>query len=724
MSASAVEMSPTLVISRKLKSPDKIEQMTATPTPDSKIVKLERFDINVMEALASHEGISSSVKLLLKSYKAKRQNGNVVQTIYEYGKSMKSLGKGRLYPQKGLGLQMFPHDVRNALAGSLYWDIDMVNSQPVILHQLCEKNGWKCDRLKEYVLNRSQYLERIMNECNCDRDYAKTLCISLMFGGRPTTTPDFMLALADELANIGRNLVILNPEILKACSKEKNPNSSCVAHVCQDIEFKILSTLDSLLRKRGRYMDVYIHDGGLVLKEEGEFAFPTSILRELEAEIAEITGYTISLIVKPMEHTFEFKKDLVRMGSPESGCVLEKEYQERKERFEETHFYCVETETICIMKKNNELTHVGKAFSAVFAPFNFQKNVGRKIVTFDFISEWLKDPTKKVIQKLVFYPDVSRSYGDDTYNLFKGFAGMRNTEVCDTPADVVERFKILVEQNAGKNPIVTEYMLKWFALAVQKPYKIPGVALVLINKLQGTGKDTLSEFFGSKVIGNEYYKNIKNVETELFDTHSTAFDKTTFMKLEEVNGSLNRKFSDMLKGMITTPNATINPKGLKKYTTDAFPHIVMTTNNAVPVKVEPSDRRFCISYTASDYIGNTDFWIETYRLFGLEGAGSAVYKYLMSLDLSDFVVQSFPRTAYHEQLSTSEIPSEEQFMNNVAAFESKTSNELFTDYTNYCMENHLIPKSIIHFGRSLAPLIEQGILSKRSGRVTTLYSKI
>lgn len=32
--------------------------------------------------------------------------------------------------------------------------------------------------------------------------------------------------------------------------------------------------------------------------------------------------------------------------------------------------------------------------------------------------------------------------------------------------------------------------------------------------------------------------------------------------------------------------ATINPKGMKQYTIDSFPHILLTTNNAVPVKTE------------------------------------------------------------------------------------------------------------------------------------------
>jgi hypothetical protein len=250
------------------------------------------------------------------------------------------------------------------------------------------------------------------------------------------------------------------------------------------------------------------------------------------------------------------------------------------------------------------------------------------------------------------------------------------------------------------------------------------VAIVLINTDQGTGKETLMEFIGSKVVGHSYYKNIKNVETELFDTHSVAFDKTLFMKLEEVNGTVNRKFSDMLKAMITSTSCSINPKRMNKYTINAYPHIVMTTNNPVPVKVEPGDRRFCISYTSSDFKGDTEFWNDTYRLLELPDAGFIVYHYLKSIDLKGFNPTEFPKTAYHTQLSESEVPSEVAFITASEPFDKLSGTGLHRLYVQWCQEQGVVPKSLVHFGRCLAPLVERNIIIRKVISTHSFYSKI
>jgi len=685
---------------------------------DSKVVKTELFDINVMENLASHDGVSVDVKQLLKAYKKKREDGCKVQVIYEYGKELKKLQLGRLYPQKGLGLQNFPGDVRAALAQKYYHDIDMVNSQPTLLAQLCEKNGWKCDHLNDYVENRASYLQEIMNHKNCDRDAAKTLCISIMFGAKPTSVPAKVKGLIVELDKISTNIIAQYPEVYAICKKKENPKASCLANVLQDMEFKILREIDLSLQKRGRSMDVFIHDGGLVRRVDEEKEFPKEVLLEITQEIKESTGFDITLAEKPLTHTFEFKKDIMRFAN-----VSEKEYQQQKEMFEELHFYCAETSTICTETPMG-LIHTARAEAkATFASYNFQKTVDNRVTTTSFIMEWLNDPLKRIIQKLVFNPDLTQEIKEDEYNLFKGFAGASYDGPINEKDAIIARFKVLIEQNAGKKEELIQYFTKWLAYMIKNPHLTPGVAIVLINTDHGTGKDTLGNFIAQKVVGNVYAKNIINVETELFDAHSIAFDKTIFMKLEEVNGAANRKFSDMLKSMITSNTVTINPKGMKKYTTDAYPHIMMTTNNAVPVKVEPNDRRFCISYTSSDHMGDHDFWKETYRLLELPEAGAVIYQYLMEQDLSDFVVQQFPRTAYHQSLSLAETPSEELFLKECEAFKDLRSSELHERYLIYCDEQHLTPKSLVGFSRALSPMLERGMIVRRLVHGCSIYSK-
>lgn len=276
-------------------------------TPDTKIVKIERFDVNAVEQLLIHDGIRKDIKKQLKAYKRRRVDGNTVQVVYEYGKKLRSARIGRLYPQNGLGLQCFPSDVRAFLAQKYYWDVDMVNSQPVILAQMAEKNGWKCDRLKEYVEKRSEKLEEIMKMLDCDRAEAKTMCISVMFGGRFKKAPDFILELQDELLQLGQNLITSHPEIKKALKGEDA--KTMVAHILQHHEFRILQFIDTKLQEYERSMDAYIHDGGLVNRLQNENEFPSDLLRRLEEDVKKGLGYSIRLEVKPLTHTFKVKEE-------------------------------------------------------------------------------------------------------------------------------------------------------------------------------------------------------------------------------------------------------------------------------------------------------------------------------------------------------------------------------------------------------------------------------
>lgn len=698
--------------------------MAALTAPDVKHVKTERFDINIMQQLLCHDGVDAETKRLLKAYKRKRENGNFVQVVYEYGKSMKALKRGRVYPQRGLGLQGFPSDVRCALAGKYYWDLDMVNSQPAILYQLCERNGWRCDRLKDYVLNRSAHLAMIMSELDCSRDDAKVLCLTIMFGGRPKECPPFLNDLMTELARIGSNIASTYPEIMKACAKEKNPTASCVAHVCQDIEFRILQHIDAVLAEHGRQMDTYIHDGGLVHRGADEVEFPQSLMQTLEQRIRDDLGYTITLAIKPMTHSFAFRMDVYRIGNHSNNGVLEREYLERKMDFEEQHFYCKETDTV-VDCSHNEVSHISRSAAPIaLAHYNFTRIHDNLVATHDFVAEWLKDPTKRTVRKFVFQPDSEVEVPDDCYNLFNGIGNADEPMPANKDA-IIERFKLLVDQNAGKIPEMYDYMIKWYALAVQRPHVAPGVAIILATENQGVGKDTVASFFGTRVIGKEYYFHTRNVETDLFDTHSTAFDRKLFHHLEEVSGSVNRKHADMLKSFITASIATINPKGMKKYSIEAYPHIIMTTNNTVPVKVESTDRRFCISYPSSDYMGNMPFWRETYGLlFDTPGAGKAVAEYLKGVDLTSFVSQDFPKGEYHQMLAESEEPSERIFVKVCDAFEPKTGSDLHTDYVAWCRENKFEPKSCVHFCRSLTPMVVSGLLKRGRDRLRrSLYSK-
>jgi hypothetical protein len=89
---------------------------------------------------------------------------------------------GRSNPDKSLGLFSIRKEIRHTLCKDRFIDIDIDNAPPTVLYQILEEYNIKCDKLKDYVLN-PEYFDMTSSNYGCDRDTAKNLFISLLFGG-------------------------------------------------------------------------------------------------------------------------------------------------------------------------------------------------------------------------------------------------------------------------------------------------------------------------------------------------------------------------------------------------------------------------------------------------------------------------------------------------------------------------------------------------------------
>jgi len=285
--------------------------MASDPEPcfnDLHIVKNEVYDVDAMNHLCNYDGLSTDMKTKLKKYKKNRKNINHVQVVYSWGKNMATLKFGRLI---GAGLMEFDKEVRATLADKYYFDLDMANAQPVILSQLCKKNGWACPLLNEYVTYRKEKIAQLMFDMGVSRDECKEFFIQLLFGSKVAWVlkHPFMISMTKEMNEIMTNVARTYPYILAHCQKiykkdpskkGKNPEAGCIAHVVQNEERLILMAIDASLKSQGRSMDVFIHDGGLVRKLENELEFPVEIIQCCEKDVMDSLGYQISLVIKSM----------------------------------------------------------------------------------------------------------------------------------------------------------------------------------------------------------------------------------------------------------------------------------------------------------------------------------------------------------------------------------------------------------------------------------------
>ena len=117
-------------------------------------------------------------------------NQEINDLAKNYYDSLDNLGRKRIaYKQKyncknryyGVGscLSYLKKEIRNSIMLKNIKDIDMVNSYPVILLNLCQKNELSCNILKNYVENR----DFILNSFGDDRKSVKEMFLTILNGG-------------------------------------------------------------------------------------------------------------------------------------------------------------------------------------------------------------------------------------------------------------------------------------------------------------------------------------------------------------------------------------------------------------------------------------------------------------------------------------------------------------------------------------------------------------
>ena len=295
------------------------ESIVSQMSFDVSISKTEIFDLDMANELVRNENIGKDELAKLRSYIRRRVRGRYNEISYVLGIKSKTSMLGRFVAKGGVGLQMLPHDIRSALAKPYYHDIDMKNAQPTLLLQLAKQKGWEHSALQQYVSKREETLVEIQNDLGCNRGEAKARILQLFFGSSYTDgLPTWIVnSLYPELCKMKSNIYAANIDFAKKHKKDAN---SVMAFILQTIERNCLMAMDRALTLKGRSMDVLIHDGGFVRKLEDETEFPQELMRHCEASILKDTGFDIRLEQKPIETSFEPKREDTQLY-PESTII-------------------------------------------------------------------------------------------------------------------------------------------------------------------------------------------------------------------------------------------------------------------------------------------------------------------------------------------------------------------------------------------------------------------
>lgn len=662
--------------------------------------RMEIYDADIMEKLLIHPGVSTGVKSMLQKYKKRSHDGNRVAVQYVYGKKMEQLQIGRLNVENSIGLAAFPRNIRCALAQTYYWDLDIENAHPVILSNLCKDNGWAYDKIEEFVKNRKDILNYIMTNEDKSRAEAKDICIAIFFGAYRDNHPCFE-DLCKQISTIKDNCCGKYPDIYKLALKKvketglewKDPKSSCLAITLQDIERKILLTIDAFLKPQGRAFETLIYDGGFIRKLSGESQFPIQLINDIEEHIKQTLKYDIKLSIKPCEHNFEF-------------VSKESVFMKTVREFEKQHFYLKDSNLIC-EEDDSGIVHRWARLKAQEALGNKWKHEDKQ-----FVCAWLDTANRRTYERVGFYPgSIHDSF---IYNVYRGPIAAKAEGGSETDEAGVAAFKELIAVLMKRDEANVDYLTRWISHMFQRPEERVHTCIVFTGDM-GLGKDMLWDFIGQQLCGSKLFFNSENHENDIFGSFNNQLEGRLLIKLEEVDGTFMRKNQSKLKAFITSSSQIINIKNVSTYSIDKYSRLVMTTNDAVPIVIDQTDRRFNIFHCGDERRGDLAWFKQTWDTMVAGRRG--VYNWLMSQQLGDFNPSKIIKTHYHQLLAENEKPQQEVFIDNCIADinydkSKRFAAELWKDYNIHCEEGGFQKCNVVHFIRKLSHYIEKGKIVK------------
>jgi hypothetical protein len=280
-----------------------------------------------------------------------------------------------------------------------------------------------------------------------------------------------------------------------------------------------------------------------------------------------------------------------------------------------------------------------------------------------------------------------------------------------------------------------EYVLKWVAHIVQRPYKKTEVAIV-VQGLEGVGKDTFWNFIGSILGANEYFYNTKSPENDVFAHFNHGTEKCVLVKFEEADFKTNSSNKGKLKSIITNPTETYNQKNKDAVVLDDYRNFVMTTNEEIPVVVSDSDRRFVLIHASEEKKDDTAFWMDAHGKLADVRVKASFHHYLLNKDISGFVPYS-PQdrviTNYYREVKQSLAPYHAKWFYDyiesakiaraTLAIEEPTTSPTWAMYDLYkaMRDTYKWDYTVAKFTRDLKGYITANVITKKRTAACVMY---
>jgi len=682
----------------------------------------------IVEKMSRHKWVYPEQRDMLYAYYESIKHGKVQISYKAKKQDEKELGRLYSTKPHIMSCTSMWNRCRSTLFADTEMDIDMVNAHPKILLAMCQKHPdhfpeEQIKMLTKYCSNRDAMFDEIFiddhvideyNEKNKEtktkKDLLKTLFTIILYGGSSATwEKDFQLnpddyelssdfeTLQFELQYIAATIVDIHPKrkIAKAMYAEKVKRKigrklyesksdgeeriktpkphKILSYLLQDSEREIVIEAIEKVKKAGFTVTCYSYDGFQILKNDKIYEFLENINDPLLGSEFIVKPFRDPLpldneyLIDPEPESFN-ATTLWRIGLKQSFDIESNKFQIapttfqdmllKKEYFEKYVFYCENQKKVIESMSSGDYNYMTLSqFHDHFINVEYVDSKGNRK---PFTKWWFKHLERRGYQKMECLPPPC-VIPKNVFNLWKGFEIEEYEFIENTDISVIlEHFKNI----AGREDVVYEYLLNWYAWKVQKPGIKTEVAIIMYSQKEGSGKGAMAEEIFKAFLGrhqNEYFqvldsiaditKRFNNIGQNLIGVVNEARGSDAFNIIDNIKSFITQKtFNKEIKGCT-------QEKGLR-----SLCDIILTTNNDNCMKVSDSDRRWVIVETNEDVVGDAKYFKKLWKTLDDKRTMRAFFQFLKDRDLSDFNPQlDKPETGIYKEFAKSSLSPIQMF---------------------------------------------------------------
>jgi len=639
------------------------------------------------------------------SFKVKKPNEWIA---YGYAKGRVN---GRLYGQNSI--QGVKKEIRGFLTEGITTDIDGINMHPVLLLELCLKHKFECPNLTLYVNDRDNYLKKIMECDNINRERAKKKVLaSTNSNKRINSNCDFMKNYDKEMAGLHKKFLeeTTYAYVKDFAKDEGNFEGSFINHILCINEEIILKIMRDYCDKN----DIKIHslyfDGLMVYGEINK-----STLESMEKYIQENSDFSmIKLAIKEPSHSFIMPEDF----TPKQRDS----YNDLKKEFELVNCK-VGHQFVCSIHNDFELYN-DHNFKILHEEMSYIDEEGKSA---SFISTWFKDKFKRKYDKFDCYPkdNLCPPY---VYNMWEKFpVELMPDVVSDKTKKGLEWFLNHIAVMVDYNKIHADFVKMWIAQMFKYPEN-KSIHLIFIG-LEGSGKGTFTRFFETLMGGAHRCWECTDPQEHIFGKFNDMMKKAFLVILNEADKSGSYNSNGKMKALITEPTINIQPKGKTSFVMKSCHRFMSFSNNPDPnTKLKRRDLTFRMS---DDKINNVAYFNEGNGYAKDLDVSKAIYTYFMDYPTKPNIVESdIPKGEYDEMLKDAQREPIMEWLEEFVYVNEGTSDyatsRLFEYYLDYCKREHVqFPLQKLPFTTRLGMRNYNGLskkVKKINGKATRVWT--